>query len=84
MTIVKGVVYEKSMIFEVLEHISARFLHSSINLFDSKILPTFCDKYQKFDYECSSYPGSEVQSPDFRRFLTIFGIFQAVCFGRSL
>ena len=59
--------------------ISRRVLDiSSRNLFDSKILSSCCDKHQNFDYECSSYPVNEAQSPDFGRFLTILGIFRDV------
>ena len=43
-------------------------------LFASKILPSSCDKNQKFDYGCSRYPGNEAESPDFGHFLTILGI----------
>ena len=47
--------------------------------FDSKILSRSCDRHQKFDYKCSSYPGNESQSPDFCHFLTIFNAFQVFC-----
>ena len=37
----------------------------------------------KFDHGWSSYFGNKAQSPDFASFLTIVGIFGAVCFGTS-
>ena len=40
--------------------------------FDSNIISTYCDKYQK-NIRCSTYPGSEAQSPDFEHFLTNLG-----------
>ena len=85
MTIIGGVVYKKSMIFEVFGAYLSEFLTFLYEIFfGSKILPISCDKHQDFDYECSRYPGNETQSPDFGHFLTIFGIFQAVRFGTSL
>ena len=44
--------------------------------FGYKILQSSFDKHQslKFDIRCFSYPGNEVQSPDFGRFLTILEI----------
>ena len=68
-TITGGVVYKKSMIFKVFGvylSISLIFLHEIF--FGSKILPSSCDKHQKFNYGCSSYPGNEAQSPGFGRF----------------
>ena len=81
MTIIGGVVYKKSMIFKVFGGEFLIFLHEIF--FVSKILPSSCDKHQNFDYGCSRYPGNEAQSPDFGHFLTIFGVLQAVRFGRS-
>ena len=52
--------------------------------FGSKILPSSCNKHQKFDYMCSSYPGNEAPKSRFWPFLTILGIFGAACFGISL
>ena len=67
---------KKSMIFEVFG-VYLRdfliFLHEIV--FGSKILSSSSDKYQKFDYGCTSYPKNETQSPDFGCFLTILGIF---------
>ena len=64
---------------------------------NGQFISTFCSTFAKsvqevhwstYKYEwppwCSSYPGKEALSPDFGRFLTILGIFQAVCFGTSL
>ena len=66
MTIIEGVEYKKSMIFEVLgEYLGEVFDISSRNLFGSKILPSSCDKHPKFDYGCSSY--SENSIPNFGR-----------------
>ena len=39
-------------------------------VFGSKILSSCCDKYQNFDYECSSYPRN-----DFGRSWTFFELF---------
>ena len=84
-TITEGVVYKKSMIFEVFGVYLSEFLIFLHEIFfGSKILPSSCDKHQNFDYGSSSYPGNEAQSPDFGHFLTILGIFRAVCFGTSL
>ena len=69
MTSIGGVVYKKSMIFEVFGAYLSEvliFLHEIF--FDSKILQSSCDKHQKFDYGCSVYPGNEAQSPDSSRF----------------
>ena len=77
MTTIGGVVYKKSMIFEVFGAYVSEFLISLPEIFSgSKILPSSCDEHQKFDYGCSSYRGNEAQSPNFGRFLTIFGIFE--------
>ena len=46
------------------------FLHEIF--FGSKILPSSCDKHQKFDHGCSRYPGNEAQSPDFGYFRRLF------------
>ena len=79
MTIIGGVVYKKSMIFKVFGVYLCEFLIFLHEIFfGSKILPRSCDKHQKLDYGCSSYPGNEAQSPDFGHFLTILGIFRAV------
>ena len=84
-TIVGGVVYEKFMIFKVFGVYLSEFLTFLHEIFfGSKIRPSSCDKHQNFDYGCSSYPGNEAQSPDFGHFLTILGIFRAVCLGTSL
>ena len=85
MTIIWGVVYKKYAIFEVFGAYLSEFLifHREI-FFGNKILPSSCDKNQKFDYGCSTYPGNEAQSPDFGHFLKILGIFWAVCLGTSL
>ena len=47
-----------SMIFTTQAICSRHIQHS-------KILSRHCDKYQNFDYGCSSYHGNEAQSPDF-------------------
>jgi len=84
-TIIGGVVYKKFMIFKVFGVYRSEFLIFLREIFfSSKILPSSCDKHQNFDYGCSSYPGNEAQSPDFGHFLTILGIFRAVCLGTSL
>ena len=84
-TIIGGVVYKKSVIFKVFGVYLSEFLIFLHEIFfGSKILPSSCDKHQNFDYECSSYPGKEAQSPDFGHFLTILGIFRAVCLDTSL
>ena len=73
MTIVGGVVYKKSMSFEVFGAYLNEFLiflHKI--LFGSKTLPISCNKHQKFDYD---YPGGEAQGPDLHLFHTILGIF---------
>jgi len=58
----------------------------SWNHFGIKILSSFCDTQQKFDYRCSRYPGYQAQSPFLAvwPFLTILGLFRAVCFGTSV
>ena len=67
-----------------LEHISAIFWCFFVKSFiDSKILLISCDKHQNFDYGCSSCSGNEAQSSDCGYFLTILGIFRAVCLGTS-
>ena len=79
MTITEGVVYKKSMIFEVFGVYLSEFLIFLHEIFFvSKILPSSCDKHQNFDYGCSSYPGN-----DFGHFLTILSIFRAVYLGTS-
>ena len=78
-TIIGRVVYRKSMVFKVFGVYLSEFLIFLHEIFfGSKILPSSCDKHQNFDYECSSYPVNEAQSPDFGRFLTILGIFRDV------
>ena len=85
MTSIEGMVYKESMIFVVFGAYLSEFLIFLHDIFlVSKILPSSCDKNQKFDYRCSSYPGNEGQSPDFGYFLTTLGIFRAVCLGTSL
>ena len=80
-----GWVYMKSMIFEVFwEYLGEFLIFLREIFFRSKILSSYCDKRQNFDYECSIYPGNEAQSQHFGHFLTILGIFRAVCFGKSL
>ena len=84
MTIIGVVVYKKSMIFKVCRVYLSEFLIFSHEIFfGSKILPSSRYKHQNFDYGCCSYPGNEAQSPDFGHFLTILGIFWAVCLGAS-
>ena len=85
MTIIGGVVYKKSMIFKVFGVYLSEFLIFLHEIFFvSKILPSSCDKHQNFDFVCSCHPGNEAQSPDFGHFLTILGIFRALCLGPSL
>ena len=80
-----GVVYTKSMIFDVFGEYLSKVLIFLHQIFcGSKILSSTCDETQKFDYGCCSYPGNKAQSPDFGRFLMILGIFRAVCFGASI
>ena len=61
-TTIGGMVYKKSMIFEVF---GAYFREI---FFGSKILPSSCDKHQSFDYGCSRYSVNEAKSPDFGHF----------------
>ena len=83
MIIIGRVVYKKSMIFEVFGVYLSDFLIFLHEIFfGSKTLQSSCDKHQNFDHRSSSYLGNEAQSPDFCRFLTILGMFQAVCFGK--
>ena len=85
MTIIEGVVYKKSMIFEVFGVYLSEFLIFLHEIFfGSKILLSSYDQHQNFDYVCSSYPGNEAQSSDFGHFLTIWGIFRAACLATSL
>ena len=66
-----GLVYKKTMIFEVFgEYLSEFLMFLREIFFVSKILP--------------SYPGNEAQSPDFGPFLTIFGIAQVFFFLHKL
>ena len=58
-----GVVLKKPTICDVIWEYLGEFL-----LFLCEILSSSCGKYQKFDYECSSNPGNEPQSPNFCRF----------------
>ena len=77
MTIIGGVVYKKSMIFEVFREYLGEFLIFLREIFfGSKILPSSCDKHQKFDYGCSSYPRKEAESPDFGRFLLFWAFLE--------
>ena len=63
------------MIFEVFGVYLGEFLIFLHEIFfDSKIIPSSCDKRQKFDYGCSSYPGNEAQSAIFAVFCR-FGAF---------
>ena len=56
MAIIGGVVYKKSMIFEVFrEYLCEFFIFLS-------------NKHQNFDEECSSYAGDQAQSPDLADF----------------
>ena len=73
MTIIEGVVYKKSMIFEVFGVYLSEFLIFLHEIFfGSKILPSSCDKHQNSDYGCSRCPGNEAQSPDFGYFFDYF------------
>ena len=66
MTITGGVVYKKSMIFNVFGVYLSEFLIFLCEIFfGGKILPSSCDKHQNFDYGCSRYSGNEAQSPNF-------------------
>ena len=66
------------MILEVFGEYLGEFLIFIREIFfGSMILSSCCDKHQKFDSGCSSYPGNEGLSSD-------FGLFRAVCFGTSL
>ena len=51
---------------------------------ESFLAASSCDKREKFDYGCSTYPGNETQSPDFGCFSKILGIFRAARFFTSL
>ena len=84
-TFIGGMVYKKSMIFEVFHNILASFfifLHGTF--YNCKIVSRCCDKHQNFDYESSSDSENEAQSPHFGHFLTILSIFRLVCLGKSL
>ena len=73
MTIIGGVVYMKSMIFEDFwEYLNMFLIFLHEIFFDSKILSSTFDKYQKIDYGCSSYPENEAQNPDFGLYLDIW------------
>ena len=76
-TIIGGVVYKKFMIFKVFGVYLSEFLifHHEI-FFGCKILLSSCDKHQKFDYGCSSYPGNEAQSSDFGHFWRFLAFFK--------
>ena len=79
-TIIWGVVYKESMIFEVFGAYLSEFLIFPHQIFlGSKTLPSSCGKHQKFDHGFSW--DSKFR---FCRFLTILSIFRAVCFGTSL
>ena len=57
------------MIFEVFEaYISEILIFLREIFFGGKILPISCDKHQMFNYECSSLPVNEAESPEFGRF----------------
>ena len=65
------------MIFEVFgAYLSEFFIFLCEIFFGSKILPSSCDKDQKFDYGCSTYSENEARCPNFDRFLMILGIFK--------
>ena len=71
-TIIGGVVYKKSMIFKVFGVYLSEFLIFLHEIFfGRKILSISCDKYQNFDFWCSSYSENEAKSPG----LTIFDDF---------
>ena len=56
LTIIGGMVYKKSTIFEVFWECLREFLIFLHEIFfRSKILSRSCDKHQKVDYRCSSY-----------------------------
>ena len=81
----RGVIQE---IFEVLgAYLSGFLIFLREILFGSKILPSTCDKHQKFDYGCSIYPGNEAQSHDlavfwqFGAFFELFVLAQAFSLG---
>ena len=81
-TSIGGVVYKKSMIFEVFgAYLSEFFIFLREIFFGSKILPSSCDKHQNFDYGCSRYPGNEAQSPDFGHFWRFWAFFGAFSLG---
>ena len=62
MTIIGGVVYEKSMLLEIFGAYLSKFLISLHEIFfGSKILPISCDKHQKFDYGYSRYPETRLK-----------------------
>ena len=85
MTIIGGVVYKKSMNFEVFgTYLSDLFIFLHEIFFGNKTLPSSSDNHQKFDYRYSTYLGNEAQSPEFSCFLAILSIFRAVCFGTSV
>ena len=85
LTIIGEMVCKKSTIFEVFWECLREFLIFLHEIFfGSKILTGSWNQHHKFDCGCSSYPGNEAQSFDFGRFLTILGIFRAVCFDTSL
>ena len=59
-TIIGGVVNEKSMIFKIFGVYLSEFLIFLHDIFfGSKILPSSCDRHQNFDRGFSSYPGNE-------------------------
>ena len=58
-TIIRGIVYNNSVIFEVFGNISASFDISSWHIFWYQLLLSSCDRHQKFHYGCSNYPRNE-------------------------
>ena len=68
------------VIFEIFRaYIRKLSIFFHMILFGSKILTCSCDRHQKFDYNCSSYP----ESLEFGHFCIIFGVFQAIHFEAS-
>ena len=69
----------KYLIFEVFWEYLSKFLTFLREIFfGSKIITSSCDKHQKFDHGCSSFPGNKTQSADFCSFFGDLGHFQVV------
>ena len=68
MTIIEGLEYTKTIFEYFWEYLRECLIFLREIFFGSKILSSTCDKDQKFDYECSNYPGNKAQSPDVGRF----------------